>query len=75
MARALALDPSLLLSDEPAAGLNPPERIAMQQLIGGIRARGIAVALVEHDMRAVMRLCSRLVVLDHGEVIAAYPGG
>jgi branched-chain amino acid transport system ATP-binding protein len=70
MARALALDPELLLLDEPAAGLSPPERTDMRALIGRIRARGIAVALVEHDMRVVMQLCSRLVVLDHGEVIA-----
>jgi branched-chain amino acid transport system ATP-binding protein len=70
MARALALDPKLLLLDEPAAGLSPPERVDMRTLIERIRARGIAVALVEHDMRVVMRLCSRLVVLDHGEVIA-----
>jgi branched-chain amino acid transport system ATP-binding protein len=70
MARAIALDPALLLLDEPAAGLSPPERIEMRELIGRIRTRGIAVALVEHDMRVVMQLCSRLVVLDHGEVIA-----
>jgi branched-chain amino acid transport system ATP-binding protein len=70
MARALASDPTLLLLDEPAAGLSPPERIEMRELIERIRARGIAVALVEHDMRVVMQLCSRLVVLDHGEVIA-----
>jgi branched-chain amino acid transport system ATP-binding protein len=70
MARALATDPTLLLLDEPAAGLSPPERIEMRDLIERIRARGIAVALVEHDMRVVMQLCSRLVVLDHGEVIA-----
>jgi branched-chain amino acid transport system ATP-binding protein len=71
MARALALDPTLLLLDEPAAGLSPPERIEMRRLIERIRARGIAVALVEHDMRVVMQLCSRLIVLDHGEVIAS----
>jgi branched-chain amino acid transport system ATP-binding protein len=71
MARALALDPVLLLLDEPAAGLSPPERIEMRGLIERIRKRGIAVALVEHDMRVVMQLCSRLVVLDHGEVIGA----
>jgi branched-chain amino acid transport system ATP-binding protein len=70
MARALALDPVLLLLDEPAAGLSPPERIEMKGLIERIRMRGVAVALVEHDMRVVMQLCSRLVVLDHGEVIA-----
>jgi branched-chain amino acid transport system ATP-binding protein len=70
LARALAADPSLLLLDEPAAGLSPPERIDMRGLIERIRDLGIAVALVEHDMRVVMQLCSRLIVLDHGEVIA-----
>ena len=71
MARAIALDPALLLLDEPAAGLSPAERIEMQALIGRIRGRGIAVALVEHDMRVVMQLCSRLIVLDQGEVIGS----
>jgi branched-chain amino acid transport system ATP-binding protein len=56
--------------DEPAAGLSPSERVEMQGLIERIRGRGIAIALVEHDMRVVMQLCSRLVVLDHGTVIA-----
>ncbi|HBK05706.1 MAG TPA: hypothetical protein DDZ81_07550 [Acetobacteraceae bacterium] len=70
IARALALDPKLLMLDEPAAGLSPPERIEMRDLIERVKARGTAVALVEHDMRVVMQLCSRLVVLDHGEVIA-----
>lgn len=70
IARALALDPTLLMLDEPAAGLSPPERIEMRDLIERVKARGTAVALVEHDMRVVMQLCSRLVVLDHGEVIA-----
>jgi branched-chain amino acid transport system ATP-binding protein len=70
MARGLATDPALLLLDEPAAGLSPPERIAMRALIERIRDRDIAVVLVEHDMRVVMQLCSRLIVLDHGEVIA-----
>ncbi len=70
IARALALAPKLLLLDEPAAGLNPAERLEMRALIGAIRGRGVAVALVEHDMRLVMQLCSRIVVLDHGEVIA-----
>lgn len=70
LARALALEPKMLLLDEPAAGLNPTERTEMQALIGRIRDRGVTVVLVEHDMRVVMRLCSRIVVLDHGEVIA-----
>lgn len=71
MARALATDPMLLMLDEPAAGLSPSERADMRGLIERIRGLGIAVALVEHDMRVVMRLCSRLIVLDHGVVIAA----
>jgi branched-chain amino acid transport system ATP-binding protein len=71
LARALASDPVLLLLDVPAAGLSPPERIEMRGLIECIRGRGIAVALLEHDMRVVMQFCSRLIVLDHGKVIAA----
>ena len=71
LARALALEPALLLLDEPAAGLTPDERMDMRSLIARIHARGVSVALVEHDMRVVMGLCSRIVVLDHGEVIAA----
>ncbi len=70
LARALACDPMLLMLDEPAAGLSPGERSDMSALIERIRDRGIAIALVEHDMRVVMQLCSRLVVLDHGTVIA-----
>ncbi len=73
LARALALGPALLLLDEPAAGLNPSEREEMGSLIGRIRSRGITVALVEHDMAVVMRLCSRIVVLDQGRVIASGP--
>lgn len=70
LARALASDPVLLMLDEPAAGLSPSERTDMRGLIERIRGCGIAIALVEHDMRVVMQLCSRLVVLDHGVVIA-----
>ncbi|HVY16371.1 MAG TPA: ABC transporter ATP-binding protein [Rhodopila sp.] len=70
LARALACDPALLLLDEPAAGLSPSERSDMRGLIERIRDRGVAIALVEHDMRVVMQLSSRLVVLDHGVVIA-----
>ena len=73
LARALALEPHLLLLDEPAAGLTQDERLEMRDLIQRIHARGVSVALVEHDMRVVMGLCSRIVVLDHGEVIAAGP--
>jgi len=70
VARALALEPALLLLDEPAAGLTQDERMEMRTLIERIQARGVSIALVEHDMRVVMGLCSRIVVLDHGEVIA-----
>lgn len=70
LARALALEPALLLLDEPAAGLTQEERGEMRVLIERIHARGVSIALVEHDMRVVMGLCSRIVVLDHGEVIA-----
>ncbi len=73
LARALALEPRLLLLDEPAAGLTPAERTEMRDLIGRLHARGITIALVEHDMRVVMGLCSRIVALDQGAVIAAGP--
>lgn len=73
IARALALDPMLLLLDEPAAGLNPSERTEVIHLIRGLHERGITIALVEHDMRIVTGLCSRIAVLDHGEKIADGP--
>ncbi|UCF32182.1 MAG: ABC transporter ATP-binding protein [bacterium] len=70
IARALATDPSLLLLDEPAAGMNPQETAALMRLIGRIRERGIAVLLIEHDMKVIMRISDRIVVLDHGRKIA-----
>lgn len=70
IARALVLEPALLLLDEPAAGLNPAERTEVVELIRGLHGRGITIALVEHDMRIVTDLCSRIAVLDHGEKIA-----
>lgn len=73
LARALAGKPELLLLDEPAAGLTQAERGAMRGLIERIRARGVTIALVEHDMRMVMGLCTRIVALDQGEVIASGP--
>lgn len=73
IARALVLEPSLLLLDEPAAGLNPSERGDVRELIRGIHARGIAIVLVEHDVRMVTGLCPRIAVLDHGEKIADGP--
>ncbi len=70
LARALAGLPALLLLDEPAAGLTQAERGEMRVLIERIRARGVTIALVEHDMGMVMGLCTRIVALDQGEVIA-----
>jgi branched-chain amino acid transport system permease protein len=70
VARAVAAGPSLLLLDEPAAGLNATEKVAMMRLIGRLRDLGIAILLIEHDMRLVMGVSDRVVVLDHGEKIA-----
>lgn len=70
LARALALEPTLLLLDEPAAGLNPSERAELQELIRRIHGEGVTMALVEHDVRMVTGLCARAIVLDHGEKIA-----
>ena len=70
IARALATDPKLLALDEPAAGMNPSERIALGRLIGKIRDGGLTVLLIEHDMRLVMEVCDRVLVLDYGERIA-----
>jgi len=70
LARALALEPTLLLLDEPAAGLNPSERAELQELIRRIHGEGVTIALVEHDVRMVTGLCARAIVLDHGEKIA-----
>lgn len=72
MARALALDPSVLLLDEPAAGMNPQEKVALRNLIRDVRDRfGLTVLLIEHDMGLVMEICERITVLDHGVVIAS----
>ncbi|MEW5863088.1 MAG: ABC transporter ATP-binding protein [Pseudomonadota bacterium] len=70
IARALATDPRLLALDEPAAGMNPAERRALARLIRRIRDDGITVLLIEHDVRLVMDICDRVLVLDHGEAIA-----
>jgi branched-chain amino acid transport system ATP-binding protein len=89
IARALAVEPEIILMDEPAAGLNSQETLALARLIQQIRDLGITVVLVEHDMELVMDICDRIVVLnlgrklaegtpreiqDHPEVIAAYLG-
>ncbi len=89
IARALAVEPRIILMDEPAAGLNSQETLALAKLIQRIREMGITVVLVEHDMELVMDICDRIVVLNLGsklaegtpreiqenpEVIAAYLG-
>ena len=70
IARALATRPALLLLDEPAAGMNPAETLALIALIRRIRDLGVTVILVEHDMKVVMQVSENIVVLDHGEKIA-----
>jgi branched-chain amino acid transport system ATP-binding protein len=71
MARALATGPRVLLLDEPAAGMNPQEKIELMNLIRFIRDKfSLAILLIEHDMKLVMNVCERITVLDHGETIA-----
>jgi len=70
IARALATEPKLLALDEPAAGMNATERLALGKLIQSIRASGVTVLLIEHDVRLVMNTCDRVLVLDYGEKIA-----
>jgi len=71
IARALATEPQLILLDEPAAGMNPAESNSLHQLILDLRARfQLTVLLVEHDMRLVMNLCERIIVLNYGKIIA-----
>jgi branched-chain amino acid transport system ATP-binding protein len=67
---ALAARPRLLLLDEPASGMTGPEKEAVARLIGRIRATGVTVFLVEHDMRLVMGISDRILVLNHGRLIA-----
>jgi branched-chain amino acid transport system ATP-binding protein len=89
IARALAAKPRLLFLDEPAAGLNPKETIEVDHLVRKVADSGVTVVLVEHDMKMVMNLSDRILVLDYGkkltegtaeevrrnpDVIAAYLG-
>jgi len=70
VARALATEPKLLALDEPAAGMNASETLALRKLLEAIRTDGITILLIEHDMRLVMNVCDRVLVLDYGERIA-----
>ena len=71
LARALAAEPTLLLLDEPTAGMNPQETASLTRLIGRVRSElGLTVLLIEHDMKVVMGISDRVTVLDHGQKIA-----
>jgi branched-chain amino acid transport system ATP-binding protein len=70
IARALATEPRLLALDEPAAGMNPAETLALRGLLELIRRDGVTLLLIEHDVRLVMNVCDRVLVLDYGERIA-----
>jgi branched-chain amino acid transport system ATP-binding protein len=74
IAIAMAGDPDLILLDEPLCGMNPEESLEMVGLIRKIREQGITVLLVEHDMKAVMSICDRIVVINHGVKIAEGTG-
>ena len=70
IARALATDPHLLALDEPAAGMNATEKIELRTLLEAIRRQGMTILIIEHDVRLVMGLCDRVLVLDYGRNIA-----
>jgi branched-chain amino acid transport system ATP-binding protein len=70
VATALAAKPSLLLLDEPASGMNPTEKANFTKLVQDIRRQGITILLVEHDMRLVMNISDRVIVLNQGSIIA-----
>jgi branched-chain amino acid transport system ATP-binding protein len=70
IARAMALQPQLLLLDEPTAGMNPTESEDLMKLLRRIQSRGITLLVIEHQMRVVMNLCHRVAVLDYGAKIA-----
>ena len=70
IARALAIDPQLIALDEPAAGMNATEKVALRELIDRIRKDNRTILLIEHDVKLVMGLCDRVTVLDYGKQIA-----
>jgi branched-chain amino acid transport system ATP-binding protein len=70
IARALATEPKLLLLDEPTAGMNPQETARAAELVQRIRAEGLAIVVIEHDMKFLMGISDRVTVLDHGEKLA-----
>ncbi|GAX56924.1 ABC transporter ATP-binding protein [Streptomyces olivochromogenes] len=75
IARALASEPKLLLLDEPTAGMNPQETRETEELVHAVRDQGIAVLVIEHDMRFIMNLCDRVAVLVQGsKLIEGAPG-
>jgi branched-chain amino acid transport system ATP-binding protein len=73
IARALATEPKLLALDEPAAGMNATETAGLKSLLEQIRARGVTILLIEHDMKLVMSVCDRVLLLDYGKKIAEGP--
>ncbi|MDR7869553.1 MAG: ABC transporter ATP-binding protein [Tissierellaceae bacterium] len=70
IARAMATNPSILLFDEPAAGMNEQETSDLMAFIRDLKGYGYTIILIEHDMRLVMNICERIYVLDHGNLIA-----
>ncbi|UQZ88787.1 ABC transporter ATP-binding protein [Deltaproteobacteria bacterium Smac51] len=70
IARALATEPKMIILDEPAGGMNDQETYELRDLIARIKARGITIMLIEHDMGFVMKVCNKIVVMEHGAMIA-----
>ncbi len=70
IARALATDPKVLALDEPAAGMNATEKVALRELLVSISKLGVTILLIEHDVKLVLGLCDRVTVLDYGKMIA-----
>ena len=71
IARALANDPKVLLLDEPAAGMNPTETEELMEIIKLVKEKfKVSILLIEHDMKLVMGICERLIVLNYGKIIA-----